>query len=231
MIKAAQLKKKYGALKKKNVASALRKVIGRVSGKNRLLRSDLERAGRFALRKFKGKFRQDKKTPLLLHSIFLLEILRLFGEKDPATFIAALLHDTIEDTGTKRQEIRSMRFESTKKKILPLVLKLTQDRKVSDELPKKGAISPRIRKFIKNLTGAPKEVINIELADRIHDFLDIGYLKTLEPEKARLRLANKIKRNKTIVATITRRRGDINRSLLRFFKLIEREIKSELKRL
>lgn len=218
MIKVAQLKKKYGALKKKSVVGALREVIGVVSGKNLLLRSDLEHAGRFALGKFRGRFRQDKKTPLFLHSIFLLEILRQFGEKDPATFMAALLHDTIEDTDTKRREIRDLKLGSTKKKILPLVLKLTQDKEVSDELPKGGVISPRVRKFIKNLTGAPKEAINIELADRIHDMLDVGYLKTLDPAAAKTRLRNKIERNKTIIATITHSRRDVNQSLINFFR-------------
>ncbi len=227
---ARQLQKKYELFKKKNIEDALRKIIEHVSGKNLGLRSDLECAGQFASKKFENKFRQDKKTPLFLHSIFLLEILHQFGENETATFIAALLHDTIEDTKTTEREISKLKFASTNKRVLDLVKKLTQDKSVSDALPKGGVISFRVKKFIKQLTGAPKEVINIELADRIHDFLDVGYLKVLEPERARQRLANKIERNETIVATITRRRGDINKSLLSFFKFLKSEVKKELKR-
>jgi len=200
----------------KNLDKAIKTTAAKVAH-DRRLRSDFIRSGLFAKAKFEGKFRQDKTTPLFLHSLFLPSILAYFGEQGPQAILVSLLHDLIEDTDTRPSEIAKLSLKSAGREILPMVKKLTQDKNISDKLPSRGFISPRVRKFIRTLKNSPPSVINVELADRIHDMLDIGYLKQLEPKTAKMRLRNKIARNKEIVSTITKGRDDINKKLLGYF--------------
>lgn len=64
------------------------------------------RADRFAEKKHAGQFRGDGKTPYIEHPRAVASILRdEAGITDPDTLIAAVLHDTIEDTGVKHAEL------------------------------------------------------------------------------------------------------------------------------
>ncbi len=217
-----ELSGKYEECKRKilegtSVAEIASEIVGNISEPGNNLRTDIVLASRFALEKFGDKKRRDGTTPLVLHSLFLPFILNFFGEKRPEALLTALLHDTIEDTATTFEELESLRCISTKANILQLVKFLTQDKNISDELPKENVISARVQSFMEGLVGAPAPVIDVEIADRIHDFLDLAYMRSLEPESAAVRFANKKERNKTIVSLITKGRDDLNNKLLEFF--------------
>lgn len=87
------------------------------------------RADQFAEQKHAGQFRKDGKTPYIAHPRAVASILRdEAGVTDPDTLIAAVLHDTIEDTGVKHAELAS-RFGQT---VADTVAELTND----ETLPK-----------------------------------------------------------------------------------------------
>lgn len=64
----------------------------------------IEQAIMFATEKHKNQFRKGTPIPYIVHPIEVMQILRE-NNADEDTIIAGLLHDTIEDTGTKYQEI------------------------------------------------------------------------------------------------------------------------------
>lgn len=67
------------------------------------------RAAHFAAKKHKGQKRSNGKTPYIAHPIAVAKILHdEAGIKDDATIIASLMHDTIEDTNTTREEIAEL---------------------------------------------------------------------------------------------------------------------------
>ena len=68
------------------------------------------RAAQFAAHKHKDQRRKDAKaSPYINHPIKLAEVLHTDGGvNDPIVIAAALLHDTIEDTGTTYDEFRGM---------------------------------------------------------------------------------------------------------------------------
>ncbi|ATI15650.1 bifunctional (p)ppGpp synthetase/guanosine-3',5'-bis(diphosphate) 3'-pyrophosphohydrolase [Bordetella phage vB_BbrM_PHB04] len=87
------------------------------------------RADRFAEHKHAGQYRKDGKTPYIAHPRAVVSILRdEAGITDRDTLIAAVLHDTIEDTGVKHAELAA-RFGLT---VADLVAELTND----ETLPK-----------------------------------------------------------------------------------------------
>jgi (p)ppGpp synthase/HD superfamily hydrolase len=60
----------------------------------------------FAARAHQNQFRKDNKTPYVSHVMRVCLVVRhLFGFDDPQMLCTALLHDTIEDTTTDRDEI------------------------------------------------------------------------------------------------------------------------------
>jgi len=225
---AVALRRKYRGLQKKyflsrSIKETSKEIVRNCARGNKTLRKDLERAIEFASAKFRGKYRQDGKTHLFLHSLFLLAVLKAFGEKQPETYLAAMLHDVLEDTAATKKELRSLKFRSTPgKNVASYVEALSQNKSISDKPQGKSVISPRVRNFIKRLKNSPSPIINVELADRVHDLLDLDYLKTLKPAEARSRLNNKIKRGKTIVAEITRGRKDFNKRLFKFSCLLSK---------
>lgn len=105
---------------------------GLVSGYTRrdgTIVSPYTRADKFAEQKHAGQFRKDGKTPYIAHPRAVASILRdEAGIADPDTLIAAVLHDTIEDTGVKRDEIAA-RFGPI---VADTVAELTND----ESLPK-----------------------------------------------------------------------------------------------
>ena len=217
-----EFQNKYGDLKKRlwsgeDLREVSNELIENISEPGMPLRADLISASTFAIKKFDGEMRQDQRTPLVLHSLFLPFILKTFGEKRPEAFLVATLHDTIEDTATTLGELKALRFSSTNADIPRLIEFITQDKTVSDALPEGSAISARVKKFMEGLVGAPASIIDVELADRTHDFLDLEYMKLLAPDIAQSRFVNKKERNRNIVSLITKDRNDLNENLLKFF--------------
>jgi len=83
-------------------------------------------AVRFAAEKHRDQRRRDsKKTPYINHPIEVAQLLWEIGEvRDADVLLAAILHDTIEDTDTRPEEI-SNRFGD---EVLSFVLEVTDDK-------------------------------------------------------------------------------------------------------
>lgn len=83
------------------------------------------------------------------------------GIRDVEVLMAGLLHDTIEDTGAKREELVALFGE----RVASLVCELTDDK----DLPKKD----RKRLQIENASHKSAEAKAIKLADKIYNVEDI----------------------------------------------------------
>src|SRR5581483_11387251 len=92
-------------------------------------RSLLEAAS-FAARAHKSQLRKDKETPYVAHVFRVCLIVRhVFGIDDPTALAAALLHDTIEDTTSDRDDLIE-KFGNTAAEWAAL---LTKDKRLPDE--------------------------------------------------------------------------------------------------
>ena len=127
------------------------------------LTEDIIRAISFASIKHKSQSRKGKKhIPYINHPI---EVVRLLWEegkvRDKSVLIAAILHDTIEDTHTTPEEIK----ETFGQEVLDLVLEVTDDK----SLPKKE----RKKLQILHAPNASKGAKQIKLADKCSNLYDI----------------------------------------------------------
>ena len=121
------------------------------------------KALRFSAEKHNDQRRKDaKSSPYINHPIQVAETLWRVGEvRDTNLLIAAILHDTIEDTATTPEEIREFFGEE----VLALVLEVTDDK----SLPK------QVRKQLQ-IENAPHKTKNaklLKLADKINNVGDI----------------------------------------------------------
>jgi (p)ppGpp synthase/HD superfamily hydrolase len=103
-------------------------------------------------------------APYINHPIGVAEILWSTGEvRDITTLVAALLHDTIEDTSATPEEIR----EQFGEEVLSVVQEVTDDKSLPKEERKRLQVvtaphkSPRARK--------------IKLADKINNVTELAY--------------------------------------------------------
>lgn len=103
----------------------------------------------FAAAKHRDQRRKDAAcSPYINHPIDLLRVLLIEAEiQDPEVLIAALLHDTLEDTDTRAEELAE-RFGP---EIRDLVLELTDDKSLPKDERKRlrieraAALSPKAR--------------------------------------------------------------------------------------
>ena len=121
------------------------------------------KAFRFASEKHNEQRRKDAKaSPYINHPIQVAEILWMIGDvRDVTLLVASILHDTIEDTATKPDEIRLLFGED----VLSLVLEVTDDK----SLPK------QVRKQLQ-VEHAPHKTQKaklLKLADKISNVQDI----------------------------------------------------------
>lgn len=105
------------------------------------------KALRFAAEKHNDQRRRDSKSsPYINHPIQVAETLWRVGDvRDTALLVAAILHDTIEDTDVTPDEIRREFGEE----VLELVLEVTDDK----SLPKEVRKQLQIVNAPKNLPG------------------------------------------------------------------------------
>lgn len=125
---------------------------------------ELLRALEFAARKHRDQRRKDPEcSPYINHPIALVRILvNEGGESDPTTLIAALLHDTIEDTETTEAEIRHEFGDE----VCDVVLEVTDDKALSKAGRKQAQID-----HAATLSPAARKV---KLADKISNLRDIA---------------------------------------------------------
>lgn len=125
----------------------------------------LLKALNFSATKHRHQRRKDSAaSPYINHPIEVANILWTIGRvHDEAAIIAAILHDTIEDTDATPDEIRAHFGDQ----VLNLVLEVSDDKSLPKQVRKQNQIihSPRLSKHAKQ----------IKLADKICNVHDIAY--------------------------------------------------------
>lgn len=133
------------------------------------------RAAAFAARKHRlQKWRDVEASPYINHSIAVAAILANDGEvTDPVTLVAAVLHDTLEDTETTPEEL-AIAFSLT---IRDLVQELTDDKRL-----------PKPERKARQVAGAPHLSARaklIRIADKIANVRDVTHHPPVHWELAR----------------------------------------------
>ncbi len=138
----------------------------------------LNRAYVFAMKKHGAQLRESG-DPYYSHPVEVAGILTKF-KLDSASIIAGLLHDTVEDTDTTVEEIRSLFGEQ----VAQLVDGLTKLAMIEQ----KSANNKQAENFRKLLLAMSEDirVLLIKLADRLHNMRTLHFVK--KPEK-RARIA------------------------------------------
>lgn len=162
------IRKLNATARAKNKAAA---VAPRTKGKTAALPKDalpplnpvqtMLRAASFAARKHRGQTRADNQTPYFSHVARVTLILsHVFGVEDEDVLIAALLHDTLEDTATDYDEIEA----AFGQRVATYVVLLTKN----VMLPKKA----REEDYAKRLGSAPEPVMIAKMADLYDNLSD-----------------------------------------------------------
>ena len=126
----------------------------------------LIKAIRFSADKHRHQRRKDNvQSPYINHPVEVMQLLWDVGNvRDINVILAAILHDTIEDTGTRPEEIRDNFGEET----LALVLEVSDDK----SLPKQD----RKRLQIENAPHKSNSAKLIKLADKSCNVRDLVYM-------------------------------------------------------
>jgi len=131
------------------------------------LQNDLSvflKAMKFSAEKHRHQRRKDEQaSPYINHPIEVANVLWTVGDVyDVTTIVAALLHDTIEDTNTTREEV----LDNFGEEVLALVLEVSDDKSLSKQERKAGQIAkaPYLSLGAKQL----------KLADKICNISDIA---------------------------------------------------------
>ena len=119
----------------------------------------------FSAHKHSGQVRKDKKTPYAAHPFRVATLLMTeFDMRDVEVLAAAILHDTIEDTTTDREDI-STRFGE---RVADYVARLSQDTRLPED--------EREQRYHDALAAGPPEVKLCKLADTLDNLLDASAL-------------------------------------------------------
>lgn len=123
----------------------------------------LVKCSNFAAIKHSFQRRKDpEKTPYINHPIGVAHILTEEGGiRDPAVIMAAILHDTVEDTDTTLDEIK----EEFGPSIAGIVAEVTDDKSLPYE--------ERKRLQIVHAPTASKEAKLVKLADKLYNLRDL----------------------------------------------------------
>lgn len=107
--------------------------------------------------------KDDLRSPYINHPIEVAELLwRVGGIRDKAVILAAILHDTIEDTDTTPDEIRSLFGQE----VLDIVLECTDDK----SLPK----AERKRLQIETASHKSEKARLVKIADKACNLHDLN---------------------------------------------------------
>ncbi|MDG3016646.1 RelA/SpoT family protein [Speluncibacter jeojiensis] len=152
--------------------------------------AQLQRAYDVAEQRHSGQFRKSG-DPYITHPLAVANILAELG-MDTTTLIAALLHDTVEDTGYSLEEL-SGEFGDEVAHLVDGVTKLDKVALGS------AAEAETIRKMIIAMARDPR-VLVIKVADRLHNMRTMRFLP---PEKQ----AKKAKETLEVIAPLAHRLG------------------------
>jgi len=120
----------------------------------------------FAARAHKPQFRKDNQTPYVSHPFRVCLVVRqLFGVDDPKVLMAAVLHDTVEDTNTDYDDL----IEKFGPEVAEWVAQLSKDKRLPE--------AEREAAYMETLSKAPWQVKVCKLGDIYDNLNDIGYLK------------------------------------------------------
>ncbi|MGM9879588.1 MAG: RelA/SpoT family protein [Bacilli bacterium] len=153
---------------------------------------EVEHAYLYAKEKHKGQYRKTGEE-YIVHPLFVAYILTSINA-DKDTIIAALLHDTIEDTEASKAEIKE-RFGSTVAKLVDGVTKINNINVSTDN----EYLTSYYKKIIVGMSEDVRVII-IKLADRLHN---MRTLYALDHEKQK----RKAKETLEILAPIAHRLG------------------------
>lgn len=144
--------------------AAIGKALARLArARKRDLSPSWQEAAAFAARAHLGALRKDGRTPYASHPFRVaLTVRDLFGCADRAALAAALLHDTIEDTGTDYDEIEE-RFGA---EVAGIVASLSKDMRLPDEAREKA--------YDEALARADWRARLIKLADVFDNLSDVA---------------------------------------------------------
>ena len=125
--------------------------------------SKLLEAANFAAKKHHGQCRKGAvEQPYIVHPLEVAYLLRDIGKvKDTDVLIAAVLHDTIEDTETTREEI-AQRFGE---RVATIVLEVTDDK----SLPKQE----RKQRQVEHAPHLSESAKQLKMCDKISNISDI----------------------------------------------------------
>ncbi len=116
----------------------------------------------FAARAHRHQIRKDGRTPYFAHPVRVALTVRVaFGCEDPVALLAALLHDTIEDTTTDYDDIAD-RFGA---EVATCVATLTKNMALSEE--------PREAAYDAQLAAGPWQSRLVKLADQYDNLSDV----------------------------------------------------------
>lgn len=126
------------------------------------VRAHFRQAARYAAERHKGQTRSDGKTPYISHPIAVAKILHREGKVDDSVImVAALLHDTIEDTGATHADIEKLFGRD----VADVVMEVTND----DTLPKDQQKAAQIEHGATRSSRAN----TLKLADKIANLRDM----------------------------------------------------------
>jgi guanosine-3',5'-bis(diphosphate) 3'-pyrophosphohydrolase len=169
-------------------------------------------AAEFAAHKHKGQRRKgETRRPYIGHC---LEVARMIAEiaksDDPTILSAAILHDTLEDTDTTREEL----IEAFGERVTDFVVQVTVDK----SLPKKQRKKSQIEHAAHLSPGAKL----IKLADKISNVRELGE----DPRKdwSRKKLEKYFKWAKDVVESL----GSVNADLEKAFAATVKEAEAKL---
>lgn len=125
--------------------------------------SQLLRAAHYAARQHKEQTRKGAdEEPYIVHPLEVAKLLSTVGGvDDPEILTAAILHDTIEDTETSREDIEEMFGE----RVCSIVLEVTDDK----SLPKER----RKELQVEHAPHLSREAKQLKMCDKISNIADI----------------------------------------------------------
>ncbi len=124
----------------------------------------------FSARAHRGQLRKDRETPYASHPFRVCLIVRhVFGCDDPQVLMAALLHDTLEDTRTDYDDLMQL-LPPQGKPIADWVAALSKDTRIEEE--------PREAAYRAVLAESPWPVKLCKLADIFDNLLDSRHLSS-----------------------------------------------------